>query len=193
MKDLQHHGVAWHVREMDTTSVPGARAERCLVFDSEGVVRRAWSFPEGWDELDDESIWALLERELPAPRKRPPAVARSTRRGDHLGVVTAVSIAASTRSFFSKLADGREPSESTVQIDPSRSSAFRQCRGEVGAAVANYTGTLKERGLSPERAIVLVKTAVQEGLDQVPEATDHVCKDLREVAVGWCIDTYYGF
>ena len=100
VRDLRHQGIAWRVREMDATNIPGARANRCLIFDSEGVVRRAWSFPRTWAELDDEDIWALLERDLPAPLARSRPERRATGRGDQAAVVTAARVAANTRAFF---------------------------------------------------------------------------------------------
>ena len=77
---------AWRrYAEMDATRIPGARADRCLIFDSEGVVRRAWSFPQMWSELDDESICALLERAIFPLRSLRPASRDAARRrcGDH--------------------------------------------------------------------------------------------------------------
>lgn len=44
---------------MDARRVPGARADRCLVCGSTEVIRRLWTYPENWAELDDEALWAL--------------------------------------------------------------------------------------------------------------------------------------
>lgn len=152
---------------MDATRVPGARADRCLIFDSDDVVRRAWNFPDEWAELDDDSIWALLDRQPPPPRsmtarawRRKPYHAAT--RSDHLGVVQSVAEAAGRRNPVA-----------------------------VCSAVTGYTASLRARGVSPERAIVLIKNAVREGLDQAIPSADHVERDLLERAVSWCIDAYY--
>jgi hypothetical protein len=175
---------------MDATSIPGARANRCLIFDSEGVVRRAWSFPRTWAELDDDDIWALLERELPAPLATTRPERRATARGDQAGVVTAARVAANTRAFFCTSDDigyGDDP----ARMDERHIAKVNRSRGLMRAAVMNYTASLRSAGVSPERAIVLIKTAVNEGLDQAPECAEHISKSLVDSAVTWCIDAYY--
>lgn len=176
---------------MDATNVPGARAERCLIFDSEGVVRRAWVFPAAWNELDDESVFALLDGELPAPRALPVSETRSLACGDHSAVVASTHTAACTRSFFASLRNIRE-SESPVLIEgPPMIEEIRRCRQEMWSAIKAYTITLKREGVTPERTIVQVKAAVREGLDQAAACPDHVSRELVDSAVTWCIDAYY--
>ena len=178
------------MREMDATNIPGARANRCLIFDSEGVVRRAWSFPRSWAELDDDSIWALLEREPPAPLATARRERRAMARGDHGTVVTAARVAANTHSQFCAVDDfGR--TEDLVSFDEDPAAKIDRSRDKMRAAVMNYTATLKAGGASPERSIVLMKSAVRDGLDQAPECAEHVAKDLVDHAVTWCIHAYY--
>lgn len=52
-------GVSWRVREVDATGTPGARGTRCLVFDSEGVARRVWTYPTDWHDLDPAALLRL--------------------------------------------------------------------------------------------------------------------------------------
>ena len=52
-------GLSWSVREMAATDVPGAQAERCLIFDSEMICRRRWRFPSNWYELPDGELERL--------------------------------------------------------------------------------------------------------------------------------------
>ena len=52
-------GRVWWVREMDASRVPGARAPRCLVFDSDVAVRRVWRYPADWRALTDATLRAL--------------------------------------------------------------------------------------------------------------------------------------
>ena len=51
----------WNVSERDATGVPGARAAMCLIFESQAAVRRSWSFPPNWREMEDSALWRLSE------------------------------------------------------------------------------------------------------------------------------------
>ena len=61
MRELFREGVRWTVHEASASRTPGAKAYRCLIFDSEGIVRRLWVFPERWDQLVDDDILRLLD------------------------------------------------------------------------------------------------------------------------------------
>lgn len=54
-------GDLWSVSERDASGVPGARAPTCLVFESQGTVRRCWSFPPNWRDMDDSALSRLNE------------------------------------------------------------------------------------------------------------------------------------
>lgn len=190
MRDLRHQGIAWRVREMDAKHIPGARADRCLIFDSEGVVRRAWSYPRAWAELDDESIWALLDRELPAPLATFRFERRATARGDHATVVTAARVAANTRAFFNGIEEF--PPEDEMESEDFPVGKLGRSRKQLRAAITNYASALRLTGTTPEKTIVLVKSAVAEGIEQAPECAEYITKDLTDDAVRWCIRAYYG-
>lgn len=53
-------GITWRVREMDTRGLPGARGERCLVFDSGRAMRRSWVVPDEWRTLGHDALLALV-------------------------------------------------------------------------------------------------------------------------------------
>jgi len=53
-------GTHWTVREVDTTAVPGARASRCLIFDSGSVARRLWHYPRDWGALPPGVLLTLI-------------------------------------------------------------------------------------------------------------------------------------
>lgn len=55
-------GVAWRVVECPAAHVPGSRGARCLVFLSEGLVRRVWHFPLDWRTLSRAALEALMAR-----------------------------------------------------------------------------------------------------------------------------------
>jgi hypothetical protein len=71
-RDFQHDGQRWHVRELDASKVPGARAERCLICESNEVIRRLWSYPSDWDALDDDALFRLCDvPSVPTPPSNP--------------------------------------------------------------------------------------------------------------------------
>jgi hypothetical protein len=68
MRELVREGARWRISEMSTVDVPGSKADRCLVFDGERVVRRVWTYPDDWPQLSDTQLWALLDLRDPPPR-----------------------------------------------------------------------------------------------------------------------------
>ena len=56
---VDQRGVLWHVVERDARRDPGARADRCLVFDCADVCRRVWRYPAHWRELSPDELVAL--------------------------------------------------------------------------------------------------------------------------------------
>ncbi|HWJ23181.1 MAG TPA: hypothetical protein VNS52_12585 [Gemmatimonadaceae bacterium] len=53
-------GQHWTVREVDAATVPGARAPRCLIFDSGAVARRLWSYPRDWGAMPPGALLKLM-------------------------------------------------------------------------------------------------------------------------------------
>lgn len=56
------NGVIWHVVECASAGVPGARGPCCLIFFSEGTVRRIWEYPEEWRSLELFELESLMAR-----------------------------------------------------------------------------------------------------------------------------------
>ena len=56
---LDASGNSWQVYERDAAHEPGARGERCLMFECERAWRRAWHYPVGWEELSEEELRAI--------------------------------------------------------------------------------------------------------------------------------------
>ena len=54
--------ILWYVEEHDGRAVPGSRGERCLLFASEGVVRRVWDYPADWRDLLPAALSAVSWR-----------------------------------------------------------------------------------------------------------------------------------
>ena len=49
----------WTVEEIDARHVPGAKADRCLVFSTGSITRRVWNYPTDWMRLSDEDLEEL--------------------------------------------------------------------------------------------------------------------------------------
>jgi hypothetical protein len=73
MSDEQQHALEriverganrWTVREMNTDGVPGASAPRCLICESDDVVRRIWRYPENWIALSDDDLIRICDRSV---------------------------------------------------------------------------------------------------------------------------------
>jgi hypothetical protein len=56
---LDRHNVRWRVTERDTRHDPGARGDSCLVFSSDGAIRRVWIYPANWQAMSDSELEAL--------------------------------------------------------------------------------------------------------------------------------------
>ncbi len=49
-------GVEWEVLEVDGSTVPAARGERCLIFRSPVAVRRVWNYPKTWTAMSASEL-----------------------------------------------------------------------------------------------------------------------------------------
>jgi len=54
------------ISEVDARTVPGASRDSCLICESEGSIRRIWSFPDDWQQMGDATLLALFD----APYRR---------------------------------------------------------------------------------------------------------------------------
>lgn len=55
---VDRDGVEWAVREVDTPQ-EWARGDRCLVLNSRDCVRRIWSYPPDWRQLEADVLLEL--------------------------------------------------------------------------------------------------------------------------------------
>ena len=58
------HGSEWTVHEVETPQ-PWAHARHCLIFSSSAVVRRVWSYPDGWARLSARELLGLIQSDEP--------------------------------------------------------------------------------------------------------------------------------
>jgi hypothetical protein len=144
MRQLTREGASWCVHEVDTSNVPGARGRRCLIVESDTVVRRIWSYPPNWCALGDDTLWEILDR-----------------------------------TWFV------HDAERTLL--ESRALATRD---EMREAAVQYASALKRDGIAPERALVLLKAAVQRAIE-VSHCDGDVSTEVLHETVRCCISAYY--
>jgi hypothetical protein len=63
---MDAHGNEWVIHEVDTPQA-WAHGQRCLIFSCPAIVRRVWSYPEGWVKLPSRELLALLGDTSPVP------------------------------------------------------------------------------------------------------------------------------
>jgi hypothetical protein len=56
----------WRIREMNAGGIPGALGSRCLICESDDIVRRIWTYPDNWRDLPDDELLRVCERSTAA-------------------------------------------------------------------------------------------------------------------------------
>ena len=56
---IDFEGTTWHVKEIDASALPGNRGPRCLIFETQELMRRIWHYPERWYELPDAALLVI--------------------------------------------------------------------------------------------------------------------------------------
>ena len=188
MRELYRSGVCWTVREASAARTPGAQADRCLIFDSDGIVRRLWTFPSNWRELDDAEIFALLD----APQT--PALGIQTVRdaGNHPVVAAAAAAQARARSLVSEASVLRDSSRLLGEERRRLLESCRIGRDEMRTAISEYVTMLRREGVPPERAVALLKSAIEDGLALPAGSPDSPGSNaVVGDAIRWGIEAYY--
>jgi len=188
MRELFREGTRWTVHEASAAQTPGARAYRCLIFDSEGIVRRLWAFPEQWTDLSDEQILALLE--APTPAQGVPVI-RDGAAPSHVTVVAAHAASAHAHLLVEAFEAVRDANRALSAERQVLLESCRQGRTEMRAAVHRYVTTLKRGGVPPERAVALLKTAIEDGLGGPLGRELPGNEELIGQGVRWGIEAYY--
>jgi hypothetical protein len=188
MRELWHDGVEWQIREVSAASVPGSHNERCLIFDSDMTVRRVWDYPAAWSELSDDDLWQLTTIGRAASAKE--LIERRAPVGSHPAVIAAAEAAARSSALLAEIAIMRQVTRVLRDEREALLESCRQSRDEMRLAVQTYAELLRRDGVPPERALLLIKSAIKTGV----EAT--TCGDVeadRLVGDGvtWGISAYY--
>jgi hypothetical protein len=144
-----------------------------LIVEAEGIVRRVWTYPREWDSLSDDALWGVLNV--------PP---HFELRGDPAAVTEL------TRTLLEEIRSAAEAGDASRD---DRHEARRNCiaaRRRMQEAVRLYAESLRREGVPPERALVLLKTAVQSGLTN-PCHDETTAEEVLHEGVEWCIEAYY--
>jgi len=189
-RDFVYDGVEWRVREVNAAHVPGSHGGRCLIFDSDMTVRRVWDYPATWMTLADEDLWHLATINPGAPVVGVDE-SSSVRPGvGHPALIAAAEAAARASALLTEIAIMREANRALREERETRLEQCRRSRDEMRVAVQAYAELLKRDGVAPERALLLIKTALKTGI----EAT--TCGEVeadRLVGDGvtWGINAFY--
>jgi hypothetical protein len=188
IRDLLHDGVEWHVREVSAASIPGSRSEHCLIFDSDMTVRRVWDYPATWFDLADDDLWRLTTI----------AVALSSRdrwvglpsQGSHPAVIAAAEAAAQSSALLSEIAIMRQTNRALRDERDAMLENCRQSRDEMRLAIQTYAELLRRDGVPPERALLLIKSAIKSGIEAT-SCGEVEADRLVGDGVTWGIHAYY--
>jgi hypothetical protein len=169
--------------------VPGSRGARCLIFDSDSIVRRLWSFPDAWWDLSDEALSELLEG---APGEVPASDTwMSGRAVVHPTIDAASDLAGTTRALMADFLRLRETTQLLRRENSDLLAECRRQRTEMKRSVEVFAATMRARGVTPEQAIVQIKGAVANGLAGTIQWDDPEAATMVRDAVAWGIAAYY--
>ena len=192
MRDILGNGIRWHVHEANAAHVPGARRDRCLIFDSDGIVRRVWAYPSDWMTLTDDALWSLTDSAGVPMADRAPSHSRERRhtpRGEP-SVIAVTAELARTRAIAAELAVVSDDAQHQ-ELD----RVFERCnelQRSLQLAINAYASTLRRNGVPPERAVVLIKTAMRDGLGESGSCEEVEEDEIIDQGVAWGIESYYG-
>jgi hypothetical protein len=168
MRELFRDGVRWSVHEASAARTPGAQAYRCLIFDSEGIVRRLWVFPEHWDRLADDEILRLLDSP-PTPAHGVRTVLHS---GPHPTVIASIAAHVHAQELVAELMVVRDTSRALVEERRILLESCRQGREELrfdkrflqdGGCLSRENGNGRVAGNYNDAAAKLAQSVDQAG------------------------------
>jgi hypothetical protein len=192
MRQILGDGIQWHVHEANAAHVPGARRDRCLIFDSDGIVRRVWTYPADWMNLTDDALWALVDGTGVPPGDQAPARGPERRHSPRAlpSVIAVAAELARSRAIAAELAVTAD--ESHHEALARASERCDELRRSLHIAVNTYAETLRGNGVPPERAVVLIKAAVRDGLESSGACDELDENEIIDEGVAWGIESYYG-
>lgn len=187
-RGVTQEGARWTVRETDTSHVPGARGPRCLIFESDGILRRAWLYPTDWALLTDQQLIAVME-------SRAAVIGSSGDRGtpvdESLLVAYSNAVIAHARMLVAAAALVRSGNQALRAEQQDLRERNRHARDEMRTAIERYASSLRQSGVSREHAVALVVGAARGGLadSSTPLYGPDDVRMIREAAE-WCRRIY---
>src|SRR5512133_1151127 len=187
MRQLLRDGIQWTVSEASAARTPGAKSYRCLIFDSDGVVRRLWTFPQEWADLADDQILALLD----APQTPADGIQAVRDPNSHPSIAAVLAAHAHAQSLVAEFTRVRDTNRALAEDRRLLLESCEQGRDAMRPAIERYVSTLKRGGVPPERAIALLKSAIEDGLGGVAKRDEPETEALIGDGVRWGIEAYY--
>jgi hypothetical protein len=196
MREIVRDEVRWQVYEMDAV-------------DGASVVRRAWTFPVTWAQLEDEVLWSVLEAAIlpdahPVPHAAMPAGDDAGQTGaEPAAILAAQEVVERTGSLVAELRLTRERSRELMREYRGLTEQRRALCAEMRVTVEQYALVLRAQGVRPERALLLLKSAMRDGLasaaraggedrcDETGDGNDAVAEELLREGIAWGIAAYY--
>jgi len=190
MREFVQNGVQWSVREIGPLPASSENGRRCLIFDSEALVRRVWVYPERWEELSDEQLWELScgVAHVVAPRTEPH---RRHEVPEQPAMLLAAETTARAQTLLAQISALRESAQRLRQEGSALRTACLASRKEMQSTVEGFAARMRVEGVAPEQAIVRIKGAVQVGVGAAIAADDPDAETMLHDAVAWGIAAYY--
>ena len=174
-RSFVNDGEQWRVSERDASKVPGTHGPTCLIFESQGVVRRAWTFPRNWRDMEDGALWRLSELEVGTS----PLI-------DALQTAFIASIVAQ-RTASTLIATTRVILEENRALRSELRARLQQCREARRASresVANYAREQRAAGVSAADVLKSLDAPLQQTAFVVsdPSRAERLASDVAR----WC-------
>ncbi|MGH7621639.1 MAG: hypothetical protein ACREMU_04815, partial [Gemmatimonadaceae bacterium] len=160
-RGVMQEGTRWTVRETDTSHVPGAHGARCLIFESDGILRRAWLYPTNWALLSDQQLIAVMESRAAAIGSAPD---RGTSGDESLLTGYSNAVITHARMLVAAAALVRSGNQALRAEQQDLRERNRRARDEMRTAIERYATSLRQAGVTREHAVALVVGAARGGL-----------------------------
>jgi hypothetical protein len=178
-RSFELEGERWSVSERDAQRVPGARAPTCLIFESEGAVRRSWSVPSNWRDMDDAALWRLSELTASASR-----IVQALETTFISSIVAQKAASEMIRTARGSLQENRALRKQSAEI-------IRQCRAtrqESHSGVTDYARQARANGASESDVLETLDTPLRHAafvMDD-PQRTARLASDIAR----WCHEEF---
>lgn len=182
IRQFVRDGVYWEVREVDASRIPGARRDTCLIFESDNAVRRVWDYDGSWTDATDDALSSMLDAT---------ATIGSVSAISSPPIDTARAVSERARSLLAEVALAHEESATLELEHHDRLDRCNRLRIDMRKAIVRYAAELRLAGEPPERALVLLKSALKDGLGACDDPGDLTAEELLHEGVDWGIDAYY--